>query len=88
MSEFETVREVVCALCQCVSAVRAAEVLVFLCLRSSVSHMTGGTETVRFLGLELKVVTKNDGDFMDVIVPLLVQALYGDSMTYLTQLRL
>ena len=40
MSEFGIVREVVCALCPCVSAVRAVGVLAFLCLRSSVSHVT------------------------------------------------
>jgi hypothetical protein len=41
MSEFGTVHEVVCALCQRVSAIRAVGVLVILCLRSGVSHVTG-----------------------------------------------
>jgi hypothetical protein len=47
---------------QCVSAVRAEDVPVFVWLRSSCNHATG----VRFLRLALKVVIKNDGDLMDV----------------------
>ena len=40
MSQFGTVREVVCAVDQCVSAVRAVEVPVLVCLRSSSNHVT------------------------------------------------
>lgn len=79
ISEFGRVREVACTLYQCVSAVRAVEVLLFLCLRSSVSHVTGGRRTLRFVRFALKVVTKNGGDFMDVIVLLSVQVMYSIS---------
>jgi hypothetical protein len=43
---------------QRVSAVRAVEVAVFVCLRSS----------YRLMRLALKVVMQNNGDFMDVIL--------------------
>ena len=48
---------------QRVSAVRAVEVSVLVCLRSRCSHVT-----VRFVRVALKVVNQNDGDFVDVIL--------------------
>jgi hypothetical protein len=53
---------------QCVSAVRAVEVTVLVCLCSSSSHVTEARGAVRFVKLTLKVVMKNYGDFVDVIL--------------------
>ena len=50
-----------------VSAVRALEVAVFVCLRSSCNHVTG-RRAASFLRLELKAVMQNDGDFVNVIL--------------------
>ena len=44
---------------QCVSAVRAVDVLVLVCLRM---------KAVRFVKFALKVVMKNDGDFVNIIL--------------------
>ena len=52
---------------QCVSAVRAVEVPVLVCLRSICCRVTGG-RGVRLVKLALKVVVQNDGDFVDVIL--------------------
>jgi len=52
---------------QCVSAVRAVEVPVLVCLRSSWCHVTEVGGAVRFVRLALKVVVQNDRDFVDVI---------------------
>ena len=49
---------------QCVSAIRAVEVPVLVCLRSSCSHVT----EVKFVRLALKVVMQNDRGFVDVIL--------------------
>jgi hypothetical protein len=51
---------------QCVPAVRAMEVPVSVCLRSSCSHVTAVGRAARFVRLALKVVAQNDGDFVDV----------------------
>jgi hypothetical protein len=50
-----------------VSAVRAVEVPVLVCVRSICSNVTGrrGIRSVRFA---LKVVVQNDGAFVDVIL--------------------
>ena len=51
---------------QCVSAVRAVEVPVLVCLRSNCSHVTS-RRAVSVVRLALKIVaTQNDGDFVDV----------------------
>jgi hypothetical protein len=52
---------------QCVSAIIAVEVAVFVCLRSSCNHVTGRI-ALRFVRLALKVVMQNSGDFMDIIL--------------------
>jgi hypothetical protein len=53
---------------QCVSAVRAVEVPVFVCLRSSCCHVTV-RGTVRFVRLNPDFFfTQNDGKFVDVIL--------------------
>jgi hypothetical protein len=49
---------------ECVSAVRAVEVPVLVCLRSSCSYVT----EVMFVRFVLKVVTQNDRDFVDVLL--------------------
>jgi len=54
MSTRESVRSCV-RVYQCVSAVRAVEVAVFVCWRSSSSHVTGG-RIVKFVRLALKVL--------------------------------
>ena len=53
---------------QCVSAIRAVEVPVLVCLRSSWYHVTEVRGAVRFVRLALKVVVQNDGYFADVIL--------------------
>jgi hypothetical protein len=55
---------------QCVSAFRAVEVPVLVCLRSSCNGVTevGGRRAVRFVRLALKVVMQNDGDFVNIIL--------------------
>ena len=53
---------------QCVSAVRAVEVPVLVCLRSSYNHVTVVGGAVRFVRLALKVVVQNDGDIVDIIL--------------------
>jgi hypothetical protein len=50
---------------QCVSAVRAAQVPVFFCLRSSCKH-DWGRRTVSFVRHGLKLVMQNDVDYVDV----------------------
>jgi hypothetical protein len=52
---------------QGVCAVRALELPVLVCLRSSCNHVTGG-KTVRIVRLTLKIVKQNDGEFVDVIL--------------------
>ena len=49
---------------QCVSAVRAVEVPVLVCLRSSCNHVT----EVGVIRLAPKIVIQDDGDFSDVIL--------------------
>ena len=51
---------------QCVSAVRAVEVPVLVCLRSGFGHVTEVGGAVSFVRLALKVVVQNDGDFVEV----------------------
>ena len=51
---------------QCVSAVRAMEVPVLVCLCSCCIHVTG-RRSARFVRLALKAVTQNDGDLVDVV---------------------
>ena len=51
---------------QCVSAVRAVELPVLVCLRSDCNHVIE-VRTVRFVRSALKVVMQNDGDFVEVI---------------------
>jgi hypothetical protein len=53
---------------QCVSAVRAVEVPVLVCLRSGCCHVTEAGGAVRFVRLALKVVVQNYGDFLAVIL--------------------
>jgi hypothetical protein len=50
---------------QCVSAVRAAEMPIFACSRSSCNR-DWGRRTVSFVRQALKLVMQNDGDFVDV----------------------
>jgi hypothetical protein len=52
---------------QCVSAVRAVELPVLVCLRSSCYHVTG-RRPVSFVTPALKGVMQNDGEFVDVIL--------------------
>jgi hypothetical protein len=52
---------------QCDSAVRAVEVPVLVCLRSSCNHVTEVGGAVRLVRLALKVVMQNDRDFLVVI---------------------
>ena len=52
---------------QCVSAVRAVELPVLVCIRSGCSHVTEGG-AVRFVKLALKVIMENDEHFKDVIL--------------------
>jgi hypothetical protein len=52
---------------QRVSAVTSVEVSVFLCFSSSCYHVTE-VGAVRFVRLTLKVVIKNDGDFVNIIL--------------------
>jgi hypothetical protein len=52
---------------QCGTAVRAVEVPVLVCLRSSCNHVTG-MRTVRIVRLALRAVMQNDGDFVVVIL--------------------
>ena len=53
---------------QCVSAVRAVEVPVLVCLCSIWYHVTEVGGAVRFVRLALKVAMRNDRDFVDVIL--------------------
>jgi len=53
---------------QCVSAVRAVDLAVLVCLRNGCGHVTGGRRAVVFVKLALKVVMRNEGDFMTVIL--------------------
>jgi hypothetical protein len=52
---------------QCVSTVRAVEVPVLVCLRSSCCHVSEVGGAIRFVILALKVVMQNDRDFVVVI---------------------
>ena len=52
---------------QCVSAVRALDVPVLVCLRSSSDHVTDRS-SVRLVRLVLKIVMQNDGDFVELIL--------------------
>jgi hypothetical protein len=67
MSQVGTVRKVVCAEDQCVSARKVVEVSVLVCLRSSCYHVTG-RRGVKLVRLALKAFMQNDGDFVDVIL--------------------
>jgi len=51
---------------QCVSAVRAVEVPVSVCLRSGCNHVTEVGGGVRFVRLALKFGMQNDRDFVRV----------------------
>ena len=54
---------------ECVSAVRAVEVPVLVCLRSSWYHVAEVGGAVRFVRLACRrLPCKNDGDFVDVIL--------------------
>ena len=53
---------------QCVSAIRAVEVTVLGCLRSSSSHVTEAGGAVRSVKPTLKAVMKNAWEFVDVIL--------------------
>jgi len=53
---------------QCVSAVRAVEVPILVCLRSGCCHVTDKRGAVRFVRPALKVIMANDEDFKDVIL--------------------
>jgi hypothetical protein len=57
---------------QCVSAVRAMEVLVFVCLRSSCDHVTEVFKGLRFMRLALKVATEKEAEFVLYDIPLYV----------------
>jgi hypothetical protein len=57
---------------QCVSAIRAVEVSVFVCLRSSCNHVTEVGGSLRFLRPTLKIVMQHNGDFVDLILLYLV----------------
>ena len=49
-------------------AVRAVDVPVLVCLRSSCSHVTDVVGPLRFVSLALTVVMQNDGDFVEIIL--------------------
>jgi hypothetical protein len=51
---------------QCVSAVRAVEMPVSVCLRRSCSLVTQAGGSLMFVRLALKVVMQNDGEIVDV----------------------
>jgi hypothetical protein len=51
-----------------VFVIGAVEAPVFVCKRSSCSHVIQIGGSLRFVRLELKVVMQNDGDFVDVIL--------------------
>ena len=53
---------------RCVCTVRAVDVPLLVCVRSSCDHVIGVGGAVRFVRLALKVVVQNDGDFVDVIL--------------------
>ena len=52
---------------QCVSAIRAVEVPLFVCLRSSCSHVTE-VGNRRTCDTRTNVVMQNNGDFVDVVL--------------------
>ena len=53
---------------QCVTAVGAEEVSVFVCLRSSYNHVREVGGLLRFVILAAKIVKQNDWDFVEVIL--------------------
>jgi len=66
MQQVGRLSKFVCGCMNMFSAFRAAEVPVFVCLRSSCSHVT--EVSVSFVRLALNAVVQNDGDFMDLIL--------------------
>jgi len=64
MQQVERLSEFVCGCMNMFSGISAAEVPVFVCVRSSCSHVT--EVSVRFVRLALNALVQNDGDFMDL----------------------